>query len=143
MKTLLLGLLFMSATSFSQSTKPDLEAIKIPLELYIKAHETGKGEFIVSAFSAEAKIVGHIAEKPILWGVAEYAARFSGKPADDEQQRQRSVEVLSYAGSAAIAKVVLDYPVAKFTDYMSVLKIAGEWKIVSKVFYMEVKPPAK
>ena len=27
-----------------------------------------------------------------------------------------------------IAEIVLDYPQVKFTDYMSLLKIDGEWK---------------
>jgi hypothetical protein len=34
---------------------------------------------------------------------------------------------------------VLDYPQVKFTDYMSLLKIDGEWRIVNKTFYAEQK----
>jgi hypothetical protein len=42
-------------------------------------------------------------------------------------------------GNAAMAKIVLDYPQVKFTDYMSLLKIDGEWKIINKTFHAEPK----
>jgi hypothetical protein len=35
--------------------------------------------------------------------------------------------------------VVLDYPNATFNDFFSLLKIGGEWKIVSKVFSSQPK----
>lgn len=34
-------------------------------------------------------------------------------------------------GNAALATVILDYPRARFTDYFTLLKISGEWKIVN------------
>ena len=42
-------------------------------------------------------------------------------------------------GNAASGKIELDYPNAKLTDYMSLLKIGGEWKIVNKIFTSEPK----
>jgi hypothetical protein len=42
-----------------------------------------------------------------------------------------------------VGKVVLDYPTVKFADYMSLLKINGEWKIVNKAFHAEMKPALK
>lgn len=38
-----------------------------------------------------------------------------------------------------MAKIVLDYPTARLVDYMSLLKIDGDWKIVTKIFYAEPK----
>ncbi|MCA1574548.1 MAG: nuclear transport factor 2 family protein [Acidobacteria bacterium] len=35
--------------------------------------------------------------------------------------------------------MVLDYPQVKFTDYMSLLKIDGQWWIVNKTFHSEPK----
>lgn len=35
---------------------------------------------------------------------------------------------------------MLEYPTVTYTDYMSLLKVDGEWKIVNKVFYAEAKP---
>ena len=46
---------------------------------------------------------------------------------------------IDVTGNAAVVKVVLDYPQTRFTDYMSMLKINGEWKIVNKTFYAQPK----
>ena len=73
--------------------------------------------------------------------VEEFAKFFSGKQAKDEAERKRSIESIEISGNAAIAKIVLDYPTIKFIDYMSLLKIDGEWKIVNKSFYAEPKQP--
>jgi hypothetical protein len=39
-----------------------------------------------------------------------------------------------------VGKIVLDYPNALITDYTSLLKIDGEWKIVNKIFTVQPKP---
>jgi len=41
------------------------------------------------------------------------------------------------AGNAVAATIVLEYPTTIFTDYMSLLKVDGEWKIVNKTFHAE------
>jgi hypothetical protein len=47
--------------------------------------------------------------------------------------------MVDVTGDAAVAKVVLDYPNALFTDYMSFLRIGGEWRIVNKTFTVQPK----
>jgi hypothetical protein len=66
---------------------------------------------------------------------------FTGTPAKDEAQRKsgRKIESVDINGNAAVAKIVLDYPTVKFVDYMTLLKINGEWKIVNKSFFAERK----
>ena len=120
-------------------TDEDKRAVAVPLENYIKAHATGDGEFIRKAFYTDAKVMFFAGGKFNQWTVEEFAGRFAGKPAADEAQRKRSFEVIDVAGNAAIAKVSLDYPTVKFTDYMTLLKIDGEWKIINKTFYAETK----
>lgn len=67
----------------------------------------------------------------------------NGKPAEDEAKRRRWIESVEVSGNAAIAKIILDYPTVKFVDYMTLLKIDGEWKIVNKSFYAETKAQPK
>jgi len=55
-------------------------------------------------------------------------------------QRQRRIEHDEITGIAGVAKIVVDYPTVTYTDYMSLLKVGDEWKIVNKVFYAEMKP---
>jgi hypothetical protein len=121
-------------------TEEDKKAVAVPLESYLKAQSTGDGELIRKAFHAEAKIMYFRDGKFTQLSAEEFAARFKGgPPAADEEKRKRSFEIIDVAGSAAIAKVVLDYPSVKFTDYMTLLKIDGEWKIINKTFYSEAK----
>ena len=114
-------------------------AVRQPLENYIKGHETGQGEFFRKAFHADAKLFAIRDGKYWQLTSEEFAARAAGKPAADEAQRKRTIESVDITGNAAVAKIVLDYPQVKFTDYMSLLKIDGEWKIVNKTFHAENK----
>jgi hypothetical protein len=92
------------------------------------------------AFFADAKIMAFRDGKLVNLTVEEFASRFNGQPAADESQRKRRIDSVEITGNAGIGKIILDYPTVTFTDYMSLLKIDGTWKIVNKVFYAEPKP---
>ncbi len=115
-------------------------AARVPLENYIQGHATGNGDFMRKAFHTEAKIMAFRDGKMMNLTVEEFASRFNGKPAPDEAQRKRRIENVEITGNAGVGKIVLEYPTVTYTDYMSLLKIDGEWKIVNKVFYAEAKP---
>jgi hypothetical protein len=122
----------------------EAELVKIPLNNYIQGHATGNPEFMRKAFYKDARIMAFRDGKVMNWDVEEFAKRFDGNSAKDEAERKRKIERIDISGTAAIAKISLDYPTIKFIDYMALLKIDGEWKIVSKSFYAEPKtPPAK
>ena len=118
----------------------DEAGVRQAIEYYFQGHATGNGEHHKKAFHPEAKLFwireGQFTQRTS----AEYIAGSSGKPAADEAQRKRSITMIDITGNAAVAKVVLDYPQVRFTDYMSLLKIDGEWKIVNKTFVAEQKP---
>jgi methenyltetrahydromethanopterin cyclohydrolase len=133
------GTLLMATSLFAQSTES--ESAKLPLQNYLRAHETGDADFMRKAFSSDAKVVGYMGGKMIVWSVDDYARRFSGKPAADEALRKRRFEVIDMTGDAAVARVVLDYPTVKFVDYMSLLKVDGEWKIIHKSFNAQLITP--
>jgi hypothetical protein len=120
-------------------TDEDKKAVSVPIENYIKAHATGDGEYIRKALHTEAKVMFFADGKFNQWSAEEFAARFKGTPAPDEAKRKRSFEIIDVSGNAALAKVSLDYPAVKYTDYMTLLKIDGEWKIINKTFYAETK----
>jgi hypothetical protein len=116
------------------------QAVRKPLEQYILAHATGKPEYILQAFSPDAKIQFVSDGKLTQFTRDEFAARFSGKAQPDEDKRVRRITNVEVTGTAAQAKIVLEYPSVTLTDYMSLLKIDGEWKIVNKVFNAQSKP---
>lgn len=131
-------------TSNAQTSEKD--AVKVPLENYIKAHATGDPEYARKAFHTEGNMIWIRDGKYSSDTFDAFIKRaFTGKPAADEEKRKdnRRIEAVDVTGNAAVARIVLDYPNVKFVDYMTLLKINGEWKIVNKSFYAEQKQPAE
>ena len=135
--------LTVSAVS-SPAQTPDAEAsaARVPLENYLRGHATGDPEFMRKAFHTEGSLIFIREGKYTTRSFAEYIAGMSGKPAPDEDKRKRWIESVDVAGNAAVGKIILDYPSGRFVDYMTLLKIGGEWKIVNKSFHFEPKAAA-
>lgn len=123
----------------SEAQTGETDGVKVPLNNYLQAHATGNPEFVRKAFHTDAKLFWYRDGKLMQRTAEEFAAGFTGKPAADEAQRKRNIDNIDITGNAAVARITLDYPTVKFTDYMSLLKIDGEWKIVNKTFYAEPK----
>lgn len=136
-----LFLVTMSMATAAQTLEKD--AVRVPLENYLKAHATGNADFHKKAFHTEGTLIFIRDGKYTTRSFAEYIAGSPGKPAADEDQRKRWIESIDVVGNAATAKIILDYPTARLTDYMSLLKIDGEWKIVNKIFMSEAKTAAE
>lgn len=56
-----------------------------------------------------------------------------------KQDRQTRIISIDISGHAASAKLEIEYPEFFFIDYMNLLLIDGEWKIVGKIFYRKGK----
>lgn len=117
----------------------DEVAVRAAVEHYLQGHATGDGAHMRIAFHPEAKLF-FIRDGAFMQRTsADYIAGFSGQPAADEAQRRRRIDDVDVTGTAAVARVVLDYPNALFTDYLSLLRIGDEWKVVNKIFHVEPK----
>ncbi len=133
----------LSAVSASaQAADAETAAARVPLENYLRGHATGDPEFMRKAFHTEGNLIFIRDGKYTTRSFADYIAGMSGKPAPDEGKRKRWIESVDVAGNAAVGKVVLDYPSGRFVDYMTLLKLGGEWKIVNKSFHFEPKAAA-
>ncbi len=110
--------------------KTDEEGVKQCLENYM----SGDGVRVEKAFhtSATMKYIdyqsGEFKDVPI----ADYISRVKANPAPSG----RKIEIVSMnvEGNAAHAKIKIETQQAILYDYMNLLKINGEWKIVSKIF---------
>jgi hypothetical protein len=122
-----------------QTADAEAAAARVPLENYLQGHATGNPEFMRRAFHTEGNLIFVREGKYATRSFAEYINGMSGKPAPDEDKRKRWIESVDVAGHAATGKIILDYPNGRFVDYMTMLKIDGEWKIINKSFYFEPK----
>ena len=141
-KAVLLFVFVLTSTFVAAAQTDEKAAVRIPLENYLKAHATGDAEYHKKAFHTDGQLIFIRDGKYTTRSFAEYIAGSPGKPAADEDRRKRWIESIDVVGNAATAKIILDYPNARLTDYMSLLKINGEWKIVNKIFTSEPKTPA-
>jgi hypothetical protein len=114
-------------------------AVRAAIEHYFRGHATGDGANHRRVFHPESKLFFMRDGKFASRTSEEYIAGSRGTPPADEAQRKRTIEWIDVTGDAAVAKLRLDYPEVTFTDYMSLLKIDGEWKIVNKTFYADRK----
>jgi hypothetical protein len=111
--------------------------VRTALNAYLDGHKTGQADAFRRAFHPAARMLYVKDGQFVKTEIADFIARAAGKPAADEDKRHRSIDSIDIVGDAAIAKLTLDYPEVTFTDYMTLLKINGEWRIVSKVFHAD------
>lgn len=108
----------------------DADAVKACLENYM----SGDGERVEKAFrpSATMKYIdaktGEFKDVPI----AEYIARV--KANKGPMDRKISIVYQNIEGTAAQAEIRIETDKLVLNDYMNLLKVGGEWKIVSKIF---------
>jgi hypothetical protein len=56
-----------------------------------------------------------------------------------KSNRITRISYISVSGNVANAKLEIEYPTFMFVDYMNLLKIDGEWKVVNKIYYRKAK----
>lgn len=126
--------LIASITANAQTNSDD-SGVRACLENYM----SGEGERVEKAFhpSATMKYIdsktGEFKDVPI----ADYIARVKANTTKSENK----IEILSMnvEGDAAQAKIRIDTGKMFLYDYMNLLKVNGEWKIVSKIFSRAIK----
>lgn len=135
------GFFVLAATTpgLAQDAPSEEAAVRAALQHYLLGHATGDGAHHAMVFHPVSNLFWIRGDTLNTRTSADYIAGASGSPAEDEDQRRREITMVDVTGDAAVAKIVLDYPDALLTDYMSLLKIDGEWKIVNKIFTVEPK----
>lgn len=130
--------LLLPAHVAAQSASAGAEAeVRAALQHYLDGHATGLGAHHDSVFH-ERSYLYWIADGELRSrSSAEYIAGAPGRPAADESDRKRRIVWVDIEGDAAVARIELDYPGARITDYMSLLLVDGEWRIMNKIFTVD------
>ncbi len=124
----LAALVGISMNTFAQSED---DAIKETLNNYLDGGSVGDTARLNRAFFAFANLRnlgkdGKVSEMPVKKFIA-------AVPAGGAKWVSKIVNY-SYAGTAATAVTEEELPTFKFVDFLNLLKINGEWKIVSRVY---------
>lgn len=136
MKKLLIlacSLLILSAAFAQSSEEP---AVRECLQNYM----SGQGDRVEKAFhpSATMKYIDVQTKQFKDVPIADYIARVKANTSAPSD-RKINIESLNIEGSAAQAKIKIETDKAILYDYMNLLKIDGQWKIVSKIFSRQDK----
>ena len=121
----------------SEPSDPDIEGIQQAVQHYLDGHATGDPAVMTRAFHGSARLQFIRNGQYSTRTLEAYLGGMGGSPADDEADRRRRVVSVDYTGDTGVARLELDYPGALITDYMQLLKIDGEWKIVNKIFTVQ------
>ncbi|WP_083847960.1 nuclear transport factor 2 family protein [Cecembia lonarensis] len=137
-KTSILLLLFMiSTTGFSQSLEEEKAAIAKTIQLYFDGMMERDRTKLDQAFDPSARLIGYRGETFTVTPYEEWAsgtARGEKRNPADFSNHLIEVEVKGYT---ALAKTELYWPGIYYYDYLTMVKIDGDWKIVHKTWYEE------
>ena len=122
-------------SSSAAASLSDYDAIKETIRHYIAGGTTGNTAEMKLAFHKDATIFGYI-------GPDLFAGPIQGLFDWNDQngaatELEGRVTSIDLAGSVATARIELDnWSGHRFTDFFTLLKVDGEWKIMNKVFYL-------
>lgn len=130
-------LLFFTAGIFftTNAQESDYQLVEQTLNYYLEGGSDNDFQTLKKAFHDTATMK-YITEE----GYKEVNALefFSGIKPGARQNRENRIADITISGHAANARLEIEYPDFTFIDYMNLLKVDGEWKIVSKIFYKKV-----
>ncbi|MNP22104.1 putative lumazine-binding protein [compost metagenome] len=91
------------------------------------------------AFHPACRIVGHFHGSLEWMTLDEFIGEIKAEdpPASDTRPFWE-IRELDVTGDCATAKVVDDFLGLRFTDYLSLLKIDRQWRVINKLFYLHV-----
>lgn len=116
-------------TSFAQTTSEETAA-----RACLQDYMSGDGNRMEKAFHTSATMkyidatTGEFKDVPI----ADFIAR--AKANTNKSDRKIEIVSVNIEGTAANGKIKIETDKVILYDYMNMLKINGEWKIVSKIF---------
>ena len=133
----MLSILVSTTTINAQDHNDEYLAISNTLDYYLTGGTNNDFLMLAKAFhsSATMKFVNNDGYKEV--NALEFFK--AGMKPGPKQQRTTKIVFIDVSGNSASAKLRISYDGFSFHDYMQLLKIDGEWKITSKIFYKEIK----
>lgn len=113
----------------------DIRLIESTIQHYINGAKSGKGDDMKPAFHKDATIFGYIGSDLFAGPIQKlFDWNDENGPATDIVTNIANIDV---EGSIATARLESDnWTGHKFTDFFTLLKVDGEWKIMNKIFHL-------
>ena len=129
------SLLFTCWSMIGQTT--EYEKVAKTVNYYLNGGTNNDYKTLIKAFhkDAEVKFINDDQELESKKAID----FFGGMKPGPKSNRKTRIANINITGHAANAHLVIEFPDFEFNDYMTLLKIDGQWKIVTKIFYGEKK----
>ncbi|WP_291287915.1 nuclear transport factor 2 family protein [Flavobacterium sp.] len=117
----------------------DYEDVLSAMEGYVHGLKTGNVAELKKTFHQNAIMYGHLGDdlsEGSIDNLYTYVEKFGAAP-----NIKTNLTVLHKTPTTAIVRIEMEHDAADedFTDYHSLIKINGEWKVVSKLFHLYTK----
>lgn len=117
-----------------QTKNSELEQIIKVVNNYAEGCKKGDTSMMRKSFDTGAVMYGYLNGQLYNGSIESLYAAVEALGADENTLTH--IDILNVEGNVATARVTLEnWHELAFTDYHSLLKINGEWKIVAKVFH--------
>ena len=108
--------------------------VRAVVQTYLTGLKFNDVEKFRAAFYPDAKLIfvkrdgtlGQLSQEDWYKGFADVAGK--------EEEGDLKIVAVDVTGNAASVKVLETYPKSTYTDYLSLLKLSGGWKIVNKIY---------
>jgi hypothetical protein len=121
--------------STSPATVSEYDAIAQTIQRYVDGGKSGRSEEMKAAFHPDATIFGYIGPDLFAGPIQKlFDWNDQNGAATELQARLAGIDIMD---TIATARLELDnWTGHRFTDMFTLLKVDGEWKIISKVFFL-------
>ena len=114
----------------------DYEDVLAAMEGYVQGLKTGNVAELKKTFHQNAIMYGHLGNdlsQGSIDNLYTYVEKFGAAP-----NIKTNLTVLHKTPTTAIVRIEMEHDAADedFTDYHSLIKVNGEWKVVSKLFHL-------
>lgn len=118
------------------NTVQDYEDVLAAMEGYVNGLKTGNVAELKKTFHQDAIMYGHLGNdlsQGSIDNLYTYVEKFGAAP-----NIKTNLTVLHKTPTTAVVRIEMEHDAADedFTDYHSLIKINGEWKVVAKLFHL-------
>jgi len=121
------------------NTVQDYEDVLAAMEGYVQGLKTGNVDQLKKTFHQDAIMYGHLGDdlsQGSIDNLYTYVEKFGAAP-----NIKTNLTVLHKTPTTAVVRIEMEHDAADedFTDFHSLIKINGEWKVVAKLFHLYTK----
>lgn len=135
-----ISIFFMCLCSFTvlaQSESEEKEAINKTIQLYFDGMLERDKEKLDRAFLPEARLIGYRGEELTITDFETWASGTAKGEKRDPDAFDNKLIRIHLKGYTAVAETELFWPGIYYYDYLTLIKVDGDWKIVHKTWFEE------